>query len=443
VAEPALKRNMASLSADVATPRSLPTLPAAIFAALLAIGVITLLVGVSSSDAELSKRAWRVFLHNWLMWAVLSNGALVLSSAMRLTNARWQGPIHRIADSMGAYVPVSLALYLVIYLGRHNLYAWVDHPVPGKEFWFEPAFAFTRDTIALGWITFISLFYLYLTVRPMLARARESATGLRGALYQRWTAGWRGEDRERDISARRLRKLAAVLVLSYAICYSLIAIDLVMSLAPEWVSTMFPAFYAWGGFLSACSMLAIVCLVMRNSNELSGEVTTPRMHDMGKMIFAFSIFWMYLFWSQYFVIWYANVPEETTFVVNRLGTQFVQDTWYMAGFWTRIAEPYVKVSLSAWLLIWVVPFWVLLGQKPKKTPAILGPVALGSVLGFYLERYILVTPSLVPPKAVLAGAAITPFSWIEVGIATGFVGLFFLCFLSFARVFPGALPSKS
>jgi hypothetical protein len=432
-----------TVNPDVATPRSLPTLPAAIFGALVAIGGITLVAGALSSDAETARRTYRVFLHNWLLWAVLSNGALVLSSAMRLTNARWQGPIHRIVDSMGAYVPVSLALFFVIYLGRHNLYEWVDHPVPGKEFWFEPTFAFTRDTIALGWITFISLFYLYLTVRPMLGRAREGGSGMRATLAQRWTAGWRGEERERDISTRRLRKLSAVLVLSYAICYSLIGIDLVMSLAPEWVSTMFPAFFGWGGFLSACSMLALICVVMRNSKDLKGEITTSRMHDMGKMIFAFSIFWMYLFWAQYFVIWYANIPEETAFVVNRLGTQFVQDTWYLDGFWTRIAEPYVKVSLTVWLLVWIVPFWVLLGQKPKKTPAILGSVAFASVLGFYLERYIIVTPSLVPPKAVLAGAAITPFSFPEIGIAAGFVGLFFLCFLSFARVFPGALPSKS
>ncbi len=233
-----------------------------------------------------------------------------------------------------------------------------------------------------------------------------------------------------------------MLVLSYAICYSLIGIDMVMSLAPEWVSTMFPAYFSWGGFLCAVTMTTVICLVMRNSNELEGEITKSRMHDLGKMIFAFSIFWMYLFWSQYFVIWYANIPEETGFVINRLGTQFVQDTWYFAGFWERLREPYVHVSLTVWFLIWVFPFWVLLGQKPKMTPAILGPIAAGSLLGFYLERYILVTPSLVPPSAVLAGAAITPFSLVEVGIAIGFVGLFFLSFLSFAKVFPGALPAK-
>jgi hypothetical protein len=432
------------VSTDTATPGTLPKLPAAIFGALVVVGAVTLVFGAASADAELANRTYRVFLHNWLLWAVLSNGALVLSAAMRLTNGNWQGPIQRVCDSMGAYVPASLLLFSVVYLGRHHLFAWTEHPIHGKEFWFEPTFAFTRDVIALVWITFISTFYQYLSIRPMLGRARETATGLRGAIYKRWTAGWRGEERERELATRRARKLSAVLVLSYAICYSLVGIDMIMSLAAAWVSTMFPAYYAWGGFLSAVSMTTLICLVMRNGKELSGEITQSRMHDLGKMVFAFSIFWMYLFWSQYFVIWYANIPEETFFIVDRLGTQFVQDYWYHDQIIERImANPYAVVTLSAWALIWVIPFWVLLGAKPKKTPAILGPVVVGSLLGFYLERYILVTPSLLSPKAVLAGAATSPFGAVELGIAAGFIGLFFLCFLGFAKVFPGALPAKS
>ena len=218
---------------------------------------------------------------------------------------------------------------------------------------------------------------------------------------------------------------------------------MITSLSPEWVSTMFPAYYCWGGFLSAVSLTALLALVMRGSDELEGEVTEARRHDMGKMIFAFSIFWMYLFWSQYLVIWYGNIPEETGFIGARLGPQFLADGWMTRPYWdwdSVTQQPYVLLTLATWLLCWVVPFWVLLGQRPKKAPAILGAVALGSVIGFWLERYILVTPSLVSPASVLAGAPVTPFGWIELGITAGFVGLFGLCFLFFARVFPGALP---
>ena len=199
------------MSNDTASPGSLPKVPAAIFGALVVVGAVTLVFGAASADTELANRTYRVFLHNWLMWAVLSNGALVLSAGMRLTNGNWQGPIQRVADSMGAYVPASLLLFAVVYLGRHHLFAWTEHPIHGKEFWFEPTFAFARDVIALLWITFISVFYQYLSIRPMLGRARETATGLRGAIYKRWTAGWRGEERERELATRRARKLAAVL----------------------------------------------------------------------------------------------------------------------------------------------------------------------------------------------------------------------------------------
>ncbi len=433
------------MSADRARPRDLPRRAAPIFGALALLGLVTFAVGALSSDEATVARTYRVYLHNWLLFAALAQGALVLSAAMRLTNAGWQGPVHRLVDSLGAFVPVSLVLFAGVWLGRHELFEWTHHPIVGKELWFDPGFTFARDLGALLLMTALSVAYLYMSVRPMLGDLRENAPRFAG-LYQRWTAGWRGEDAERRLAERRLRKLAAVLTLSYAFCYSVIAVDMIMSLAPHWVSSMFPGYYCWGGFLSAVSMTAFLGVVMRGSEDLRGEITEKRRHDLGKMVFAFSIFWMYLFWSQYLVIWYGNIPEETGFIAARLGSQFMQgmpDAPYLTGLWERISEPYARLTLSAWFLCWVIPFWVLLGARPKKTPVILGTVALGSLVGFWLERYILVTPSLVSPEAVLSGAPVTPFGWIELGIAGGFVGGFFLAFLGFARVFPGALPPRS
>jgi hypothetical protein len=146
------------------------------------------------------------------------------------------------------------------------------------------------------------------------------------------------------------------------------------------------------------------------------------------MVFAFSIFWMYIFFAQYIVIWYGNLPEETQFIQARLGSQFLQDSWYFAL--SRLDEPYAKLSLTAWACNWVVPFWVLLGQRPKRTPAILGSVAALIVVGFWLERNALIWPSLIPQDghAWLGG--------IQLGIAAGFFGAFALVYLIFTRVFP-------
>jgi molybdopterin-containing oxidoreductase family membrane subunit len=136
------------------------------------------------------------------------------------------------------------------------------------------------------------------------------------------------------------------------------------------------------------------------------------------------------------VIWYGNLPEETQFIRARLGSQFLQDTWYFVA--DRLNEPYVKLTLSVWACCWIVPFWVLLGQRPKKTPAILGSVGLVVAVGFWLERNVLVWPSILPAD---------PGSWlgpIQLGVAAGFLGAFTVVFLVFTRIFPTlAVPRRS
>ena len=137
------------------------------------------------------------------------------------------------------------------------------------------------------------------------------------------------------------------------------------------------------------------------------------------MLSAFSIFWMYLFFSQYLVIWYGNLPEETQFFSARLGSEFLMGTWYWEGWWDRLNEPWVKVSLSAWICIWVIPFWFLLGQKPKKTWWFVGTIACVSLFGFWIERNVLIWPSLTTNDHAFVGVT-------QVGTALGFLGAFAL-----------------
>jgi len=209
-----------------------------------------------------------------------------------------------------------------------------------------------------------------------------------------------------------------------------------MSLDPAWFSNIFGWYFNWAGFLNGIAATALICVLLSRGPGWDVEITRDRMHDLGKMLFAFSIFWMYLFFSQYIVIWYGNLPEETQFLQARLGTQFMQDTWHWA--WTNLDQPYVKLSLTAWFGCWVIPFWVLLGQEPKKTKSILGGVAAISLLGFWLERNALIWPSLVPDDGLAW------FGPIQIGVAIGFLGAFELVYLVFSRVFPTLpLPERS
>jgi hypothetical protein len=417
---------VSSDSTWTANPLPLPNALVGVCGALIAIGVVAFLGGLAAD----SDTAWRAFHVNQLYFGILSQGALCVSCAFVIIGAKWCGPIRHVSEALAAWVPISFVLFIVgDYFGREAIYTnWIHGPPPGKEAWLTFQRVYFTNIAVMGVMTVLTLVYLRASFRPSLKAAAENAPRAR-ALFERWTANWRGDDIERDASQRRLKLLAPIIALGYAFGFSIITFDQIMSLNPTWFSNIFGWYVLWGGFLSGIAATALGCVILRATVPgWDVEITKPRMHDLGKMCFAFSIFWMYLFFAQYIVIWYGNLPEETQFFTGRLGSQFLQDTWLWAQ--SRLEEPYVRLSLTAWVGIWIIPFWVLLGQRPKRTPAILGSVAAILLLGFWLERNALVWPALVPDDGM---------SWlgpIQVGIALGFLGAFVMVVAIFSRVFP-------
>jgi hypothetical protein len=395
---------------------------------MIAIGVIAFAAGLLSDPSVV----WRAYHVNYLYFGMLSQAALCLACALVIVGARWSGPVRHVAEALAAWVPISFVLFLVgNFFGREYIHTnWIHGAPPGKEGWLSFWRVFLTDAGVLAVGAVLTLVFLRTSFRPALAGAAERATRAKG-MFASWTAGWRGDEQEWKASNAKLRVLAPVICLWYAFGHTVIAFDQVMSLTPTWFSTIFGWYFLWGGFLSAVSATALACVLLRATTPgWDVEITTSRMHDLGKMIFAFSIFWMYLFFAQYIVIWYGNLPEETQFFQARLGPQFLQDSWQVID-WKLVSDhPYAKLSLAAWVGCWVTPFWVLLGQRPKKTPVILAGVAAASLLGFWLERNALVWPSLVPAQS---GSWAGP---VQFGIALGFLGAFLLTFLIFSRVFP-------
>jgi hypothetical protein len=363
-------------------------------AAILA--VVGLLFGLTQGDAT---TFWRSFHVNYLYFGVLAQGGVVLSCIFTIVGAKWPGPIRRLAESLGAWTALTPLLFLVDWLlGRTHVYPWL--PVfEMKPHWLNEPRLLWWD---LGFLTLLALLS-----QIFLASSRKVATP--GA-----------SDSDKDAARNRMKNLAPLICLAFAFGWSIIAFDQVMSLTPTWYSNLFGGFFTWGGLLSAVTATTLLTVLHRNHPGLEGQVTRERLHDLGKLIFAFSIFWMYLFFSQYLVIWYGNLPEETQFFKARLGSEFLMDTWYWEGWGDRIDEPWVKVTLSAWICIWVIPFWCLLGQVPKKTWWFVGTISCVSLFGFWLERNVLIWPSLEPQNAfAFCGPQ-------QVAVALGFLGAFAL-----------------
>lgn len=209
-----------------------------------------------------------------------------------------------------------------------------------------------------------------------------------------------------------MKRLAPVLLISYALIYSILAIDLVMSLSPLWYSTMFAGYFAFGAFLSSILAMGLAaatgwCPPRRDTAGERGGV----LHDLGRLVFGGSTFWTYLLFSMYLVIWYGDIPRESFFVAARVNY-----------------APWGQLGWSAFGLIWVLPFLLLMGRAAKRNRAVLGFVCFGSLVGFWIERYVLVAPSLSPRRI--------PFGWIELLITLGFLGLFGLSALPGLRRVP-------
>jgi len=434
-------------SVEKANPRSLPQPLTAICAAAAALGIASFVYGVNADPTT----AWLSFQSNFVFYAMMAQAGVILSCIFTLVNARWPGPLRRIAEGLGAWVPVTFVLILVSYFGGAGdyLFEWQrEGAMYGKEPWLNETRLWGTDIAILGVMTVLSLLFLRASIRPTLGSMASNATGFGKSMAQRLTAGWRGDAEELQAAEARKRALAPITCLIFALGYSVLVFDQVMSMEQGWFSNLFGAFVTWGGILSAVAAIALISVLHRNSPGIGEHMTEKRRHDIGKMLFAFSIFWMYLFFSQYLVIWYGNLPEETLFFRDRLGPQFVIDKGFSEAAWARawmgfdfdiarLGEAYGWTSMLVWTCCWIVPFWVLLGQYPKKNPYILGTVATIVLIGLWIERNLLIWPSVVKDGG---------FAWfggVQMGIAVGFLGAFSLVFLVYTRVFPSlAVPDS-
>ncbi len=428
----------AAAAAERANPGALPQPLTNICLAFVGLGFVSFVGGVITDP----QTAWVAYHANFIFFTMLACGGLTLTAIYSIVGAYWPGPYRRFAESLAAFVPIALVLGVIGVFGGDYIFDWQKNgAMHGKEPWLNTTRFYATDLGLLGIMSLLAVMFLKASARPTLRNLAESGEGWAKKLAENWTAGWKGDEEERVASKSRTALLAPIIALTYGFGFAVFAFDQVMSMEQVWFSNLFGNYVCWGGILSAVAACALSGVFSRNLDGFQGEITERRMHDIGKLMFAFSIFWMYLFWSQYLVIYYGNLPEETFFLRDRLGDQFMIDKGYSAAAfakswsnwdfeWARLQTGYGWVSMTVWACNWLIPFWVLLGQRPKKTPWIAGPVAGILLFGFWLERNVLVWPS------VIKGDMLSWFGWIQVGIALGFLGIFLLVVLFYSRVFP-------
>jgi hypothetical protein len=371
--------------------RQAPTARLLLIGAIAAgVGGVLVFLGLVSDHPE---RTWWTYHANFVFWAGLAQGMVVFAATQKLAKGHWSGVIIRFAEAGAAFTTVAILLFIGLVIGRQYIFTWIHEPRPEVGWWLTDTWFFLRNGLILAGLSWLSWRFVRHDTAPDI---RELADG-------------QAVDRKED--APRIMRDAAFLILAYAFGYSLLGYDLVMSLAHKWVSSLFGAFYFMGSFLAGLMMLAVLSIVVRRMMGLGEIFSRRQQHDLGKLCFGFTVFWAYLMWSQYLVIWYGNLPEETYFIFYRL------------------YGPWRPVGIAVFFLVFVIPFVGLLGVRPKRYPPTFLVFALVSLIGIWLERYLEIVPSINHGGGPAIGIP-------EVGATLLFAGLFLLSWAWFAGRYP-------
>lgn len=344
-------------------------------------------------------RAWGSYAINTLFFLGIAQGGVVLAAAIRLCNGRWGGPIQRLGESLSSYLPWGIGFMVVLLaLGLGSYLPWTHGALERQKPFLNVPFLWIRT---LGGL----LLFWWLARRMVQVSLRSDAHLLLPHVapelkpaYEKVAAGWRGAEGEIAWQRHELAHLSPQVVLTFVAFFSVMGWDFVMAITPNWVSALFGWFFYAAAFLTGVCMTAFLATQVRTKYRLEAYIDSNHFWDVGKIIFSFCIFWVYLFWSQYLPIWYANMPEET---------------WWV---FIRFEEPWRTLSFAVFFMIFVIPFFGMMNKTSKTNPLLLMSFTLLIMAGVWLERHVLVMPSL-HPEAVWVGLP-------EVGVMLGFLGVF-------------------
>jgi hypothetical protein len=349
------------------------------------IGAIGLVVGfLKNSDA-----LWPAYLTALFFVSCLGIGGLFWTSLNNLCKVGWSVGIRRVAEGFTSFIPAMIIASLILAaLGLKHLYPWARP----EEVANDPVIA-----AKVG----------YLNASSMVVRLLVFGIGM--FLFARAIVGNSVKQDANGDEALTHRNvgLSIAFVLFFAITFSLFSVDLLMSLLPSWYSTIFGIYCFAGLFQSSIAFLILVLLYLRKTGMIEGYCTDDHFHDLGKFLKGFTVFWAYIAFSQFMLIWYANIPEETEFFLMRS-----QNGWMM-------------ISMALLFFKFIVPFLALLPRASKRSSAVLVPVCVLILVMQYVDVWWMVGPNF--------NENLFHWGFYEATMLLGFLGILMLCMFRFYK----------
>lgn len=330
-----------------------------------------------------TQRAFFDYLWMYMFLVSIGVGSLALVALEYLVGATWSTPFRRVSEFLASIIPVLVILVIPLFFGMHDLFQWTsketlqtDPILQSKAAYLNEKFFFIR--VAIIFIIWLVFFFLF----------------IRNSQKQDVT-------KDPELTRQNI-KFSAVFAILFFITITFTAIDWMMSLTYKWYSTMFGVYYFAGTLLSAFAA-ATFCSVMLNENGyLDKRIKNHNYYSFGTLMFAFTVFWAYIGFSQYMLIWYADIPEETFWVIMR-----------MKGSWA-----YYSIGLV--FIHFIIPFVVLLPRSSKVNPKLLIVMSIWILFAHAYDLYWLIMPTYFKDGFT--------FGWSEFGCLIFAVGLIITVF---------------
>jgi hypothetical protein len=348
----------------------------------IGLGVLAFAIGLMRDP----QRLWTSYLTSFFFFACLGLGGLFFVAINHIAKAGWSVTIRRYAEGMTAFIPVMLVASLVLVFGVKHVYTWSDPEVTASN-------------------ALVAAKTAYLNIPFLIARLLVFGIGM--LIFRKLLVGASlAQDKSGDASLT-LKSVgrSIAFVLFFALSFSLFSVDLLMSLLPTWYSTIFGVYCFAGLFQSSLAFLALIIIYMKRKGFVRGYVTTEHLHDVVKYLKAFTVFWAYIAFSQFLLIWYANIPEETEYYIMR-----AQHGW-------------LGISMALLVFRFIVPFLALLPRGAKRNENHVILISILVLVMQYVDIYWMVYPNF-------NGGGVT-FGFLEVSLFLGFLGLFLSALMGF------------
>lgn len=324
-------------------------------------------------------RAWANLLLNNYYFLSLSIGASFFIAIQYISQSGWSSMFKRVPEAMMAFIPYSGVVMLLLYFGMHSLYHWSDPQVLASDPLVQHKAPYLN--IPFFFIRML-LFFLAWTIMTRLLRKaslEEDANG--GMAY-----------------FEKSELISKIHIFLLAITFSLAAFDWIMSIEVHWFSTIFALRDFVGSFYRGSAAIALIVIVLHQRGYFPG-LNKSHLLDFSRYIFMLCIIWGYFTFSQFMLIWYGNIPEETVYFYNR---------WH---------HGFKLIFYANFIINWFLPFVLMLSQVTNKNIHVVKAISILILVGLYVDLYEQIFPGVVHAPL---------FGIIEIGFFLGFGGLFTL-----------------